>query len=183
MSPPSTLGRVTPLADHRGSSGLLAVVLYGDYAMRSARAAYSALKQIESLADGEVLVVYRHLVPDAGSWGHRLAQAAEVAAEAGAPAAMHDAMYVRTPRSETDVISAAVRAGLDATAFGAAWRRPDCGTAVLSHHHALALADRVQHPPTVLVGGAPSAAPTDPRVLWAEVSSALGAPLVRSGAA
>jgi hypothetical protein len=185
MSSTSSLGRVTPLIDHRGAHGSdpLAVVFYGDYALRSARAAFSALKQVESLADGRVLVVYRHLVAEAGSWGHRLAQAVEVAAEAGALAPMHDAMYLRMPRSEREVMRAAARACLDVAAFAAAWRRSECASAVLAHHHALAAADRVQHPPTVLVGGAPSAAPTDPQALWAEVRSALAAPLVRTGAA
>jgi hypothetical protein len=185
MSSTSTVGRVTPLADHRGAHGdrPLAVVFYGDHASRSARAAFSALKQVESLADGAVVVVYRHLVPEAGSWGHRLAQAAEVAAEAGAPTAMHDAMYLRMPRSEREVMGAAACVGLDVAAFTVAWNRPDCASAVLSHHRTLATADRVQHAPTVLVGGAPSAAPTDPRVLWDEVRAALAAPLVRSGAA
>lgn len=185
MSSTSTLGRVTPLADHRGGQGdgPLAVVFYGDYAMRSARAAFSALKQVESLADGDVLVVYRHLVTEVGSWGHRLAQAAEVAAAAGRFPGMHDAMYLRVPRSEREVMGAAACAGLDVAAFAAAWARPDCASAVLSHHGDLAVADRVHHPPTVLVGGAPSAAPTDPRALWGEVRSALAAPRVRSGAA
>ena len=185
MSSTSSLGRVTPLVDHRGAHGNdpLTLVFYGDYTLRSARAAFSALKQVESLADGRVLVVYRHLVAEAGSWGHRLAQAAEVAAEAGAGAPMHDAMYLRMPRAEREVMRAASRARLDVAAFAAAWRWSECGSAVLAHHRALAAADRVQHPPTVLVGGAPSAAPTDPQALWAEVRSALAVPLVRTGAA
>ena len=185
MSSPSSRGRVTPLTDHRVAHGNdpLAVVFYGDYALPSARAAFSALKQVESLAGGRVLVVYRHVVAEAGSWGHRLAQAVEVAAEAGAGGPMHDAMYLRTPRSEREVMRAAAGACLDVAAFAAAWQRSDGGSAVLAHHHALAAADRVQHPPTVLVGGAPSAAPTDPQGLWAEVRSALAAPLVRTGAA
>ena len=181
----STAGRVTPLAEHRGGhdDGSVPVVFYGDYTRPASRAAFAALKQVESLADGDVTVVHRHLVSDPGSWAHRLAEAAEAAATLGSFLAMHDGLYVRSPRSEEEVLAVATTAGLDVATFEARWRRPDGSSAVLAQHDALAGLDRVRHAPTVLLGGAPSSSPTDPKVLWAEVRSAIGHTWVRTGAA
>lgn len=185
MPPASTRGRVTPIADRVGTNDeAVPVVFYGDYTLPASRLVFAALKQAESLAAGDVTVVYRHLVPaEPGCWPRRLADAAEVASEAGRAGPMHDALYVRAPRTERDVLAAAAVAGLDVVSFRAAWSRPEACAATVAHHRGLAARDGAARAPVVLLAGAPAAVPTDPKRLWAEVEAALGTAWVRAGAA
>ena len=180
----SALGLVAPVTDRAGDGMAMPVVFYGDYAEPASRAAFAALKQVESLAGEDVTVVYRHLVRGGpASWARRLAEAAEAASAAGRTAAMHDALYVTAPRTEGGVLRAAARAGLDVGSFTEAWARTEGWADALARHQALAARDGVLRAPTVLVGGAPCPVPTDPKLLWREVHAALTTTWVRSGAA
>lgn len=180
----STRGRVVS----RPQSGLhadgaLLIVFYGDYSQPAARATFAALKQVESLADGDVTVVYRHLVTEVRPWGRRLAEAAEVGATFGSFLPMHEALYRISPCTEREIVRAAMLAGIDVDEFLRLWQRGDPCGGLLGRHRALAAIDRVRRAPAVLVDGAPAADATDPKLLWSEVCGALGPSAARVGAA